>query len=46
MEKQLYESPLVRVIDLLAEGVICQSGGELNGMPGFENGGDPFSSIM
>ncbi len=27
MEKQIYEKPQVRVFDLEAEGVICQSGG-------------------
>ncbi len=46
MKKQLYKTPLTRVVDLVAEEFICQSGGELNGMPGYENGGDPFALSM
>lgn len=44
MEKQLYESPLTQVIDLMAEGVVCLSGGDTEQYtPGGNYGDDLFN---
>ena len=46
--KELYKSPHTEVLELMEEGVICQSGGD--GMPNpldpFTPGGDPLSAPM
>ena len=33
ISKALYEAPLIRVLDLVTEGVICLSGTGTNGVP-------------
>lgn len=45
LEKTVYEAPELVVLTLGTKRIICQSQevGNLGGMPGFGNGGDPFN---
>ena len=46
MQKELDQTPTVQALDVKLEGVICQSGGNLNSPGDYGNGGDPFTSFM
>lgn len=45
LEKTVYEAPELVVLTLGTKRIICQSQevGNLGGMPGFGNSGDPFN---
>ncbi|MBO4692036.1 MAG: hypothetical protein J5604_04590 [Bacteroidales bacterium] len=41
--KQFYLSPETDVLEIISEGVVCESGGGVGGPGNFDNGGDPFN---
>ena len=40
--KEVYETPDMKVVELKTQGIICASG-DVSGMPGYPGGGDPFN---
>lgn len=39
--KEVYEAPTILVVEVRAEGIICQSG-DMNSPGDYPNGGNPF----
>lgn len=44
--KEPYEMPGTKVLTILCGQLVCTSGGGLDSLPGYDDGGDPFAALL